>query len=142
MRYELDHIGIAVRSLSESLSFYRDFLGFEVEGEEVVETENVRIAKLKCGNVVLELLEGEGDASVIKKYIEKKGEGFHHLCLGVEGLETVVREMKRKGIRFAGEAPRKGAGGSWIAFLHPSQTSGILIELREKSPDGRKGSPA
>ena len=138
MGYELDHIGIAVSSIEEGIDFYCRLLGFEKIGEESVETEKVKVAGLKTGSLVIELLEPTSDDSVIKKFLEKKGGGIHHVCLRIENLKDAIEEMKGKGVQFVGRAPRRGAGGSSVAFIHPRQSSGLLIELKEKNGSSAK----
>jgi methylmalonyl-CoA epimerase len=137
--YELDHIGVAVSSIEEGIDFYCRILGFEHKGEEVVETEKVKVAGLKMGPLVIELLEPTSEDSVIKKFLDKKGNGIHHVCLRVENLNDLILKMKREGIQFVGEAPRPGAGGTSVAFIHPRQSSGLLIELKEKKKECGEG---
>ncbi|PFP27390.1 methylmalonyl-CoA epimerase [Bacillus sp. AFS073361] len=134
---KVDHIGIAVKSLEKTLSFYTDVLNLPLVGIEEVDTQKVRVAFLQAGSTKLELLEPTSEESTIAKFIEKRGEGIHHVALGVDSIEERIREMKEKGIRMIDEQPRAGAGGANIAFMHPKSTSGILFELCEKK--GMKG---
>ncbi|MCM3114730.1 methylmalonyl-CoA epimerase [Neobacillus sp. MER 74] len=134
---KVDHIGIAVKSLEKTLSFYTDVLNLPLVGIEEVDTQKVRVAFLQAGSTKLELLEPTSEESTIAKFIEKRGEGIHHVALGVDSIEERIREMKEKGIRMIDEQPRPGAGGANIAFMHPKSTSGILFELCEKK--GMKG---
>lgn len=129
---KIDHIGIAVRSLKESLPFYTEALQLQLLGEEEVESQQVRVAFLQLGESKLELLEPLTDSSPIAKFIEKRGEGIHHVALGVSSIEDRLKEMKEKGIRMIDETPRNGAHGSKIAFMHPKAAHGVLYELCEK----------
>jgi methylmalonyl-CoA/ethylmalonyl-CoA epimerase len=126
----LDHIGIAVRSL-EAANIYRA-LGLEIEHVEVVETQKVKTAFLSVGDSNLELLEPTGPDSTIAKYIEKRGEGIHHLCFRVDDIEAHLETLKAQGYRLINEHPVPGAHGCRVAFLHPAAGNGVLIELSEK----------
>ncbi len=128
----IDHIGIAVKSLEESLPFYVNVLGLDYIGTEVVESESVKVAFLKIGESKLELLEPTSAASPIAEFIEKRGEGIHHIAVGVDDIHARIAEMKEKGIRMINEQPKSGAGGADIAFMHPKSTRGILYELCER----------
>ncbi len=130
---KVDHIGIAVRSIEESLKFYVDVLKLELEGIEVVESEKVKVAFLKAGETKLELLEPTSIDSPISKYIQKKGEGIHHVALGVNSIEERIMEMKENGISMIHDQSKPGAGGAQIAFVHPKSTGGVLLELCEKN---------
>lgn len=134
---KVDHIGIAVKSLENTLPFYTDILNLPLLGIEEVETQLVRVAFLQAGGTKLELLEPTSEESTIAKFIEKRGEGIHHVALGVESIEERISDMKEKGIRMIDEMPRSGAGGANIAFMHPKSASGVLFELCEKK--GMKG---
>ncbi|MBT2730847.1 methylmalonyl-CoA epimerase [Bacillus sp. ISL-75] len=134
---KVDHIGIAVRSLEHTLPFYTDVLNLPLLGIEEVETQLVRVAFLEAGGTKLELLEPTSEESTIAKFIEKRGEGIHHVALGVVSIIERISEMKEKGIRMIDDQPRPGAGGANIAFMHPKSTSGVLYELCEKK--GMKG---
>ena len=127
----LDHIGIAVRSL-DAAKIYQD-LGLAIEHVEVVETQKVRTAFLSVGDANLELLEPTGPDSAIAKFIEKRGEGIHHICLRVDDLESHLAALKAKGYRLINEHPVPGAHGCRVAFLHPSAGNGVLLELSEKN---------
>ena len=129
---KVDHIGIAVNSLDESLKFYTEVLGLSNEGTEVVEEQKVRVAFLPCGDSELELLESTSPDGPIAKYIEKNGEGIQHIALRVDDIEKALAYLKEKGVRLIDEKPRYGAGGAKIAFLHPKATKGILLELSER----------
>ena len=129
---KVDHIGIAVKSLSNSLPFYTEILKLPLLGIEEVTSEQVRIAFLQAGETKLELLEPTMEESPIAKFIEKRGEGIHHLALGVESIEERIKEIKEKGIRMIDDRPKLGAGGAQIAFIHPKSTGGVLVEICEK----------
>ena len=126
----LDHIGIAVRSL-ESAKIY-ELLGLSVQHTEVVETQKVKTAFLSVGDSNLELLEPTSPDSPIAKFIEKRGEGIHHICLRVENIEVHLERLKAEGYRLVNESPVPGAHGCRVAFLHHSDGNGVLIELSEK----------
>lgn len=133
MKPTLDHIGIAVRSL-EAAKIYED-LGLAVDHVETVATQGVRTAFLPVGDSRLELLEPTGPDSPVAKYIEKRGEGIHHICFRVANIEAELEKLKAKGYRLVDEAPVPGAHGCRVAFLHPSAGNGVLIELSQ--PEGR-----
>jgi methylmalonyl-CoA/ethylmalonyl-CoA epimerase len=126
----LDHIGIAVKSL-ETTKIYED-MGLEVEHVEIVETQRVKTAFLSVGDSNLELLEPTSPESPIAKFIEKRGEGIHHLCFRVDDIEAHLARLKAAGYRLINEAPVPGAHGCRVAFLHPAAGNGVLIELSEK----------
>lgn len=127
-KFEIDHLGIAVRSLDSALEFYRDQLGFSASPPETVELEKVNVVMLPAGGPRIELLEAAGDDSVIAKFIEKRGEGLHHVALKVSDLTATVERLKTRGARLLNE-PRAGAGGHLYVFVHPSSTGGVLLEL-------------
>ena len=126
----LDHIGIAVRSI-EAASIYAA-LGLTVDHVETVESQGVRTAFLSVGDSNLELLEPTGPQSSVAKFIEKRGEGIHHLCFRVDDLEKHLRDLQGKGFRLINEHPVPGAHGCRVAFLHPAAGNGVLIELSER----------
>ena len=128
----VDHIGIAVKSIDEALVFWEQTLGIKCTGTEVVEEQKVKTAFLPLGDTEVELLEATSDDSPVAKFIEKRGEGIHHLAIRVDNLEAALARMKEKGIRLIDENPRYGAGGARIAFIHPRSTGGILLELSER----------
>jgi len=134
---KVDHIGIAVKSLEKALPFYMDILKLTFLGIEEVDSQKVKIAFLQAGETKLELLEPTSGESSIAKFIEKRGEGIHHVALGVESIEERLHEMKEKGIQMIDYQPRPGAGGAQIAFMHPKSAAGVLYELCEKK--GMKG---
>lgn len=129
---KIDHIGIAVKNLDETLKFYENVLGIKCTGTEVVEDQKVKTAFLPIGDTEIELLEATDENSAIAKFIEKRGEGIQHIAYRVDDIEKALEEVKEKGIRLIDEKPRKGAGGAMIAFLHPKSTYGVLIELCER----------
>lgn len=130
MTTTLDHIGIAVRSL-EAAKIYQD-LGLTIQHVETVETQKVKTAFLSVGDSNLELLEPTSPDSPIAKFIEKRGEGIHHICLRVDDIESHLERLKAKGYRLINEHPVPGAHGCRVAFLHPAAGNGVLIELSEK----------
>lgn len=129
---KVDHIGIAVKNLDETLKFYTEALGLELHGTETVEEQKVKVAFLPVGDTEVELLESTSPDGPIAKFIEKKGEGIQHVAFKVENIEEAIKHMKEKGFRMIDEKPRYGAGGAKIAFAHPKSTHGVLIELCER----------
>jgi len=127
----LDHIGIAVKSIAESLKVY-EAMGLKSVGVEEVAEQKVRVAFLPIGETEIELLESTAPDGPVAKYIEKNGEGIQHLALRVDNLEAALAEMKAKGVRLIDEKPRYGAGGAKIAFVHPRSTGGVLLELSQR----------
>ncbi len=129
---KIDHLGIAVKSINEGKKFWGDRLGLWLEDSEVMEKEKLITAFFPIGESEIELLESTDPEGPIGKYLEKRGEGIHHVAFLVENIEDALKELKEKGIRLVDEKPRKGAGGAKIAFLHPKSTNGILVELCER----------
>ncbi|WIF95652.1 methylmalonyl-CoA epimerase [Caminicella sporogenes] len=129
---KVDHIGIAVKNLDETLKFYTEALGLELHGTETVEEQKVRVAFLPVGDTEVELLESTSPDGPIAKFIEKKGEGIQHIAFRVENIEEAIEYMKEKGFRMIDEKPRYGAGGAKIAFMHPKSSHGVLVELSER----------
>lgn len=129
---KIDHIGIAVSNLDEAVKLYKDVLGLELHGTEVIEEQKVKVAFLPVGDSEVELLESTSPEGPIAKFIENKGQGIQHVAFRVDDIEAALEEMKAKGIRLIDEKPRYGAGGARIAFLHPKGTNGVLIELCER----------
>jgi len=125
---KIDHLGIAVRSLDAALTFYRDQLGLDVSLRETVEQERVNVAMLPLGDPRIELLEPTQPDSVIGRFLEKRGEGLHHVAVRVPDLQASVERLKSAGARLLNE-PRTGAGGHLYVFVHPSSTGGVLLEL-------------
>jgi len=130
---KIDHLGIAVNSIEEGKKFWTDVLGLKFEGSETVAEQKVTTAFFPVGESEVELLESTAPDGPVAKYIEKRGEGIQHIAFRVENIEVALAELKEKGIRLIDEKPRTGAGGAKIAFLHPKSTSGILVELCERS---------
>ena len=128
MNATIDHLGIAVRSLDQALKFYRDQLGLEVSLRETVPAEKVNVAMLPLGEPRVELLEPAEPDSVIGKFIDKRGEGLHHVAIRVPDLNASVEKLRASGARLLNE-PRQGAGGHLYVFVHPSSTGGVLLEL-------------
>ena len=129
MTNKINHIGIAVHSIDASLPFYRDTLGMTFEGTEVVAEQKVKVAFLAVGESRIELLEPTAEDSPVAKFLEKNGEGTHHVAYEVADIEGVLADLKAKGVRLIDEAPRNGAHGTRIAFLHPKATGGVLTEI-------------
>ena len=129
MLTKINHIGIAVKSLEESIPFYRDQLSMPFAGFEVVAEQKVRVAMLQVGESKIELLEPTSDDSPVAKFIEKNGPGIHHLAYEVEDLEAAIARLMAEGARMIDEKPRAGAHGSRIAFVHPKSSNGVLTEL-------------
>ncbi|MCF8234952.1 MAG: methylmalonyl-CoA epimerase [Bacteroidales bacterium] len=127
----IEHIGIAVKKLDESIRYYEDVLGLKCYAVEEVKDQKVKTAFFKVGDTKIELLESTDPEGPIGKFIEKKGEGMHHMAFAVRGLEEKLAELDEKGIRLIDKSPRKGAEGLDIAFLHPKSTFGVLTELCE-----------
>jgi methylmalonyl-CoA epimerase len=125
---KIDHLGIAVKSLDGALKFYRDQLGLDVSLRETVEQEKVNVAMLPLGEPRIELLEPMQPDSVIGKFLDKRGEGLHHIAIRVPDLNASVERLRASGARLLNE-PRAGAGGHLYVFVHPSSTGGVLIEL-------------
>ncbi|NOQ18131.1 MAG: methylmalonyl-CoA epimerase [Dehalococcoidales bacterium] len=126
----IDHIGIAVKSIEDALKLYTDALGLEVKDIEIVEAQEVRTAIIPVGESKIELLESTDPEGVIARYIEKRGEGLHHLALAVSDIEQALDDLQSKEVPLIDEKPRSGVEDSRIAFLHP-KAAGVLIELVE-----------
>lgn len=127
---KIDHIGIAVRNLSEAIKTF-EALGFEVEEIEEVKEQKVKVAMLPVGESRLELLEATSEDSAIAKFIASRGEGIHHIAINVENIKSSLKKAKDSGVKLIDEVPRIGAGGKKVAFLHPKSTHGVLIEFVE-----------
>ncbi|MBN2166805.1 MAG: methylmalonyl-CoA epimerase [Marinilabiliaceae bacterium] len=127
----IEHIGIAVKSLDEAISFYEKVLGLTCYAVEEVKDQKVKTAFFKIGDVKIELLESTDPEGPIGKFIEKKGEGIHHLAFAVNGLSDTLKEVEAFGVKLIDSTPRKGAEGLNIGFLHPKSTFGVLTELCE-----------
>jgi methylmalonyl-CoA/ethylmalonyl-CoA epimerase len=128
----IEHLGIAVKSIEEQLPYYEGVLGVKCYNIEVVEDQKVKTAFFKIGQTKIELLEPTSPESTIAKFIEKRGEGIHHIAFSVaDGVANALKEMEEKGVQLIDKAPRKGAEGLNIAFLHPKSTGSVLTELCE-----------
>jgi methylmalonyl-CoA/ethylmalonyl-CoA epimerase len=128
---KLDHIGIAIKNADEVLKLYEGVFGMEASGEEINEEQKAKTFFLPVGDTEIELLISTAPDGPIARFIDAKGEGVQHIAFLVDDLEAALRELAAKGIRLIDEKPRNGAGGKWIAFLHPKSTYGVLVELCE-----------
>lgn len=129
----IEHLGIAVKSIADSLPYYENILGLKCYAVEEVADQKVKTAFFKVGNTKIELLEPTSEESTIAKFIEKRGEGIHHIAFAVaDGVANALAEVAEKGVRLIDQAPRRGAEGLNIAFLHPKSTCNVLTELCEK----------
>lgn len=127
----IEHIGIAVKNLDESIRFYEEKLGMKCYGIEEVADQKVKTAFFQVGQTKIELLESTDPEGPIGKFIEKKGEGIHHIAFSTHGIEKCLKELEQNGVQLIDKAPRKGAEGLNIAFLHPRSTGGVLMEICE-----------
>jgi len=128
----IDHIGIAVKGIEQAGKFYTDILGLEIEDTEHVEDQKVNVAFIPVADSEVELLASTDSDGPVAKYLESRGEGVQHIAFRVEDIEEALRELKEKGVRLIDQAPREGAGGARIAFIHPKETNGVLVELCER----------
>ncbi len=133
--FSIDHLGIAVRSLAKARAFYEQ-LGLPVTGEEVVEQEKVKLAMVPVGQSRIELLEPTTADSAVARFLEKRGEGLHHVALHVTDLNATFERLKSAGTRFISDEIKVGAGGHLYVFVHPSSAGGVLLELCEDPPRG------
>ena len=131
MLKKIDHIGIATKSIDEALKFWTQGLKLPKTHEEEVPDQKVKTAFFPVGEVNIELLEGTAADSPISKFVEKRGMGIHHICFEVEDIEAALTELKLQGVQLIDQAPRKGAHGKMVAFVHPKSTGGILLELSQ-----------
>lgn len=127
----IDHIAIAVSSIQDALATFRQIWGLEAERTERVDSDKITEAMLPIGDTYLQLLEPTDDSSTVAKFIERRGEGLHHIAIRVEDIDAELSRMKAAGARLIDEEPRTGGGGHRVAFVHPKTTHGILIELVE-----------
>lgn len=130
----IDHIGIATRGIDEAANFWLSALGVSAIETEEVADQKVRVAMLPIGESRIELLEATSEDSPISKFIEKRGPGIHHLAVNVDNIQTALAQLKQNGVRLIDSEPRRGAGGCLVAFVHPSSTGGVLLELVQ-NPD-------
>jgi len=133
MTKKINHIGVAVKSIEAATLFYRDVLGMVFEGTEVVAEQKVKVAFFAVGESRIELLEPTADDSPVAKFLEKNGEGTHHVAYEVDDLVATLERLKAAGVRLIDEVPRCGAHGTRIAFLHPKTSGGVLTELCQGS---------
>lgn len=128
---KVDHIGIATSEIEQSLSVWRDALGLSVDSTDEVADQGVRVAMLAVGETHIELLEPLSADSPVGKFLQKRGPGIHHIALRVSNIREALSDLKAKGARLIDETPRVGANGCLVAFIHPSATNGVLLELVE-----------
>ncbi len=129
---KIDHIGIAVKSIAEAARIYTDGLGLTLTHTETVESQGVKVGFLPLGDSELELLEPLNAQSTVAQFIEKRGEGVHHICIEVDDILATMARLREQGVRLINEECVQGAGGCLVAFVHPRSTNGVLIELSQK----------
>ena len=131
IEHEFDHVGIAVKSLDEGEVAYKT-MGLKCVADEVVESEKVRVRMFELGNAArIELLEPTDETSVVSKFIKKRGEGIHHICLRVKNIRECLSQLRDANLRLVHEEPFEGANNCQVAFIHPSSTGGVLVELSQ-----------
>ena len=135
MLLKIDHVGVAVNNIEESLTFYKDQLGLDVGGLEEVPEQKVKVAFMQIGESRIELLQSTDPEGPVAKFIEKRGQGIQHIAIGVDNIEQELESLKSKGARLIDEQPRIGAGGAKIAFVHPKSSSGVLLELCQRDKE-------
>jgi len=133
MSRKIDHIAIAVKSLAEALRIYESVLGVSSTSVEEVTDQKTRVALLPMGDSDLELIEPLADDSHVGRFLAKRGEGLHHLCIQVDDIQAEMARLREAGVRLIDDTPRHGAHGCLVAFVHPSSTAGVLIELSQSS---------
>ena len=126
---KIDHIGIATERLEEASALWKDALGLELDSTEEIASQGVRVAMLALGESHIELLEPLSDDSPVGKFLGKRGPGIHHIAVRVDDIRASLADLKARGLRLIDEAPRLGAGGCLVAFVHPSSANGVLLEL-------------
>lgn len=131
---KIEHIGIAVRDVEQARAFYTGTLELPAISEETVESMKLRIVKIRVGETVLELLEPLEGEAVIRGFLDRRGEGIHHICFEVDDVRAATREVEGRGCRVLWPEPRRGAGGRAVNFLHPGSTRGVLIEFNAPPP--------
>lgn len=136
--HKIEHVAIAVKSLEQAIPLYERLLGTPCYKKEVVASENVNTAFFQTGESKIELLEGTDENGVINRFIEKKGEGIHHIAFAVEDINKEIIRLKEEGFEFISETPKLGADQKIICFLHPKHTNGVLIELCQDIPSDFK----
>lgn len=129
---EMEHVGIVVRDMDKALWFYREMLGLKIKKVEEIPARNIKVAFIDAGTCEIELLQPTHPDAPIAKHLEENGEGIHHFCLLVEGIDGLMSELKSKGVKFIDEKPRPGAGGGRIAFIDPESAGGVRLEFRER----------
>lgn len=129
---QIDHIGIAVKEIAQAGKFYTDVLGLGIEDIENVADQKVNVAFIPITDSEVELLESTTLDGPVAKYIDARGEGIQHIAFRVESIDQAIDELKAKGVRLIDQKPRHGAGGARIAFIHPKETNGVLVELCER----------
>ena len=135
---KIDHLGIAVRSITDSADFYRNVLGLELTKTEAVPDQGVTVALLPVGESRIELLEPVGQETPVGRFIARRGEGLHHICYQVDDLEAKLEEVRSLGVRVLDGYTRRGAEGHLVAFLHPAAANGVLVELVQKTSEEHK----
>ena len=138
MMKNVDHNGIAVTNMDESVAYYTEVLGLKLLKIEEVPSQRVKVAFIDAGNVKIELLEPTSEESTIHGFIQKKGQGIHHVAFGVTSIEERMVELRDKGVRLLSDGPLPGAGGAQVAFVHPKDSFGVLYELCDKSGKGEQ----
>jgi len=128
---KIDHIGIATRGIRDAITFYRDALGLAIGDTEEVAEQNVRVAMLPIGESRIELLEATSEDSPLARFLKKRGPGIHHIAVQVDDIRDALANLRQSGARLIDEEPRQGAGGCLVAFVHPSSSGGVLLELVE-----------
>lgn len=132
---KIDHVGIAVHSIDDKLELYRDVLGLEFEGVETVEEQGVKVAFFRIGESMIELLEPTDDDGPVARFLDKHGEGIHHLAAGCQDIESARERVAAGGVRLLSDEPRDGAHEKLISFMHPKDTGGVLMELTQRRRD-------
>ena len=128
----IDHIGIAVRSIEDAARPYAEGLGLPCTHIETVEAQGVRVGFIPVGESEIELLEPLGAESPVGRFLERRGEGIHHICIEVEDIGAAMEQLEAQGLRLLSDAPQPGAGGALVAFVHPASTNGVLLEIAQK----------
>lgn len=134
---KVEHIGIAVRDLAASIPLFERLLATPCYKTETVESEKVETAFFKTGNTKIELLQGQGPDSVISGFVEKRGEGMHHIAFQVADIHAEMQRLRTEGFTLLNETPKAGADNKWVCFLHPRDTGGVLIEICAEKPTGQ-----
>ena len=135
---KIEHIGIAVKNINEAKKTYENLLGYKHYKTETVESEGVRTSFFVCGESKIELLEATREGSPISKFINKKGEGIHHIAFAVKDIKKEIKRLKSEGFTILNESPKKGADNKWVAFIHPKTAHGVLLELCQEINNNEK----